>query len=105
MTNKILLNSLKKRSKRAKDKWVNELSIILWAYKTTSRRPTRVTPFALAFGMEVVIPTEIGMPTVRTTMQESRSKGQDLERHLDWVDEERETATIRMDFYQQRAMT
>ena len=105
MTNKILLNSLKKRSKMAKDKWLNELSIILWAFRTTSRRPTRVTPFALAYGMEVVIPTEIGMPTIRTIMQESRAKGQDLERHLDWVDEERDTATIRMAFYQQRAMT
>ena len=89
----------------AKDKWLNELSIILWAFRTTSRRPTRVTPFALAYGMEVVIPTEIGMPTIRTIMQESRAKGQDLERHLDWVDEERDTATIRMAFYQQRAMT
>ena len=39
------------------EKWVDELSGVLWAYRTTSRRPTGVTPFALAYGMEIVILT------------------------------------------------
>ncbi|RVW45955.1 hypothetical protein CK203_068690 [Vitis vinifera] len=29
-------------------------------------RPTGNTPFALTYGMDAVIPTEIGLPTIRT---------------------------------------
>ena len=36
-TNKTLLNVLKKRLEGAKEKWVNELPGVLWAYQTTSR--------------------------------------------------------------------
>ncbi|RVW20112.1 hypothetical protein CK203_115703 [Vitis vinifera] len=59
-----MLNSLNKQLEVAKGKWVDELPSILWVYRTTSRRPTRVTPFALTYGMEVVIPIEIGLPTL-----------------------------------------
>ncbi|KAL6343190.1 hypothetical protein AAG906_020988 [Vitis piasezkii] len=52
----------------------------------------RTTPFALAYGMDVVISTEIGMPTVRTAVQGQIDKIQELERHLDWVDEVRGNA-------------
>ena len=60
-TNKILLNALKKRLEGANKKWVDELLGVLWAYRTTSRRPTGTTPFAVAYGMETNIPTEIGI--------------------------------------------
>ncbi|RVX18333.1 hypothetical protein CK203_006621 [Vitis vinifera] len=72
-----LITALKKRLEQAKGKWVEELPGILWAYRTTPGRPTGNTPFALAYGMDAIIPTEIG-----------RSK---------------ETASIRMADYQQRA--
>ena len=52
-----------------KEKWVDELPRVLWAYQTTSRWPTGTTPFALAYGMETIIPTEIGIPTAKTTLQ------------------------------------
>ena len=67
--NKTLLTALKKRLEWAKEKWVDELLGVLWAYRTTFRRPTRITHFVLAYGMEVVIPTEIGMPTAKTVVQ------------------------------------
>ena len=54
----------------------------------TSRKATGATPFALAYGMEAVIPTEVRMPTTRIVMWEAESNNIDLERHLDWVDEE-----------------
>ena len=68
--NKTLLNSLKKQLEGAKNKWVDKLPSMLWAYRTTNSWPTRVIPFALAYDMEVIIPTEIGMSIVRMTMQE-----------------------------------
>nr|CAN77128.1 hypothetical protein VITISV_003359 [Vitis vinifera] len=63
------------------------------AYRTTPGRPTGNTPFALTYGMDAVIPTEIGIPTIRI----------EAGRNLDWVDEVRESASIRVADYQQRA--
>ena len=74
-SNKTLLTALKKRLDSAKGKWVEELPGVLWAYKTTARKPTGISPFALTYGMEAVIPTEIGLPTVRTTTPKSENAG------------------------------
>ena len=65
-TNKTLVTALKKRLEQAKGKWVEELPGVLWAYRTTPGRPTGNTPFTLTYGMDAVIPTEIGLPTIRT---------------------------------------
>ena len=104
VTNKTLLTVLKKRLERAKGKWVEELSNVLWAYRTTPRRPTGNTPFALAYGMDVVIPMEIGLPTIRTVVRGQGDESTKLGKTLDWADEVRENASIRMADYQQRAV-
>ena len=59
----------------------------------------RNTPFTITYGIEVVIPTEIGMPSARTAVQGQRDEGQELARHLDWANEVKENASIRMAFY------
>ncbi|KAL6337116.1 hypothetical protein AAG906_036430 [Vitis piasezkii] len=102
-TNKTLINALKKRLEQAKGKWVEELPGVLWAYRTTPGRPTGNTPFALAYGMDAVIPTEIGLPTTRTDAAKQDDSNIELGRNLDWADEVRESAAIRMADYQQRA--
>ncbi|RVW62161.1 hypothetical protein CK203_062583 [Vitis vinifera] len=104
-TNKTLITALKKRLEKAKGKWVEELAGVLWAYRTTPRCPTGNTPFALAYGMEAIIPTEIGLPTIRTEAGMQDDANEELGRNLDWADEVRETASIRMADYQQRAST
>ncbi|RVX13989.1 Gypsy retrotransposon integrase-like protein 1 [Vitis vinifera] len=104
-TNKTLINALKKRLEQAKGKWVEELPGVLWAYRTTPGRPTGNTPFALAYGMDAVIPTEIGLPTIRTDAAKQDDTSAELGRNLDWADEVRENAAIRMADYQQRAST
>ena len=55
--------------------------------------------------MEVIIPTEIGLPMVKTIVQELEINEGNLEMYLDWVDEECEVGAVRMASYQQRAMT
>ena len=65
-SNKTLLTALKKRLDSAKGKWVDELPEVLWAYRTIARKPTSMSPFTITYGMEVIIPTEIGMLTIRT---------------------------------------
>ena len=67
---KTLLTALKKRLDSAKGKWVEELPGVLWAYRTTAWKPTGISPFVLTYGMEAVIPTKIGLPTIRTATPE-----------------------------------
>ena len=69
-SNKTLLTALKKRLDSAKGKWVDELPGVLWAYRTTACKPTGISLFEITYGMEAIIPTEIGMPTVRTDIPE-----------------------------------
>ena len=63
-SNKTLLTALKKQLDSTKGKWVEKLLGVLWAYRTTARKPTGISPFALTYGMEAVIPTEISLPTI-----------------------------------------
>ena len=84
---------------------MEELPGVLWAYRTTLGRPTGNTPFALAYGMDAIIPTEIGLPTIRTEAAKQNDANTELGRNLDWADEVRENASIRMTDYQQRAST
>ena len=46
--------------------------------------------------MEVVIPTEIGLPTTKTVMQGQRDDSEKLIRQLDWANEIRGNAAIQM---------
>lgn len=54
--------------------------------------------------IHAIILTEIGMPSARTVVQGQRNENQELERHLDSVDEARENAAIQMESYQQIAI-
>ena len=75
-SNKTLLSAFKKRLHSAKEKWVDELLGVLWAYKTTSRKPMGESMFALIYGMEAIIPTEIWIPTIRTEiLEEANAEG------------------------------
>ena len=53
--------------------------------------------------MDAVIPTEIGLPTTRTEVGQQDDANEELGKNLDWANEIRETASIRMVDYQQRA--
>ena len=74
---------------------------VLWAYRTTARKPTGVSPFVLTYGMEAVVPTEIGLRTIRTAAPESENAGS-VVRELDTSDELREVAAIPIASYQRR---
>ena len=55
----------------------------------TLEQPIENTPFVLAYGMNAIISTEIGMPIARTVVQGQMDEDQELERHLDRADEVR----------------
>ena len=100
-SNKVMLDGMKKRLERAKSLWVEELPNVLWAYRTTPRRSTGETPFALAYGMEAVIPLEVGLPTIRTEAFDSGTNESSITKQLDWLDCRRDRAAIRLAQYQQ----
>ena len=100
-SNKTLLTTLKKRLDSAKDKWVDELPGVLWAYRTTARRLTDISPSALTYGVEAIILTEIGMPTLQIDVPEQLST-KSIVKDLDTTDELRETAVIRIASYHRR---
>ena len=80
---------------------MEELPGVLWAYRTTAQKPTDISHFALTYGMEVVIPTEFGLPTIRIDTLESENV-KSIVRELDVSDELQEAATIHITSYQRR---
>ncbi|GJZ32529.1 hypothetical protein Tco_0577965 [Tanacetum coccineum] len=54
----------------------------------------RDTPFSLTYGMEAVIPAEIGMPTLRTAEVDMVQNNETLEINLDLLEERREHTAI-----------
>ncbi|KAM2403239.1 hypothetical protein ACFX1X_031022 [Malus domestica] len=98
--NRTIFYCLKKKLEQRKGKWHEELPNVLKAYRTTKRKPTGESPFSLAYGTEAVIPTEVGLPTVRTLVVENGENNQQLAHNLDLVDEQREIAALRLANYQ-----
>ena len=80
---------------------MDELPGVLWAYRTTTRRPTGISPFEFTYGMEAIVLTEIGMPMLRTELPK-QSNAEYVIKDLDTVDESREAATVRIALYYRR---
>ncbi|KAJ0942260.1 putative integrase, catalytic core, ribonuclease H domain, ribonuclease H-like superfamily [Helianthus annuus] len=101
-SNKIIINNLKKKLGSKKGKWAEELPYVLWADRTTPKNATGQTPFSLVFGAESVIPTEMVVPTARTSTRDPEENDTNLAQDLDTIEEIRDLARIRMASYQQR---
>ncbi|KAK3000630.1 hypothetical protein RJ639_020343 [Escallonia herrerae] len=102
VTNRTLLQGIKKKLNGAKGLWVDELPKILWAYNTTTRTSTGETPFSLSFGTDALIPVEIGLPSLRVVTDDPIQNEEDLRANLDLLDERREQAAVRLAAYKHR---
>ncbi|XP_010496968.1 PREDICTED: uncharacterized protein LOC104773993 [Camelina sativa] len=100
-SNKTIVKLLKKRLEKSKGNWVEELPGVLWAYRTTTKSSTGETPFSLVYGMEAVIPCEVGVKTARTEHPNLQENEKLMCLELDLLDEKRETAKITNWCYQQ----
>jgi len=49
--------------------WHEMLPYALYGYRTSMRTSTRATPFSLVYGMEVVLPIEVEIPSLRVLME------------------------------------
>ena len=99
VANQSLLKIIKTRLEGAKGVWSDELPGVLWAYRTTVRTPTGETPFKLAYGSEVVKPTEVHMADHRVTMYQDKDIKEQLRLNLVLIDELRTDADERMTRY------
>ncbi|XP_077251974.1 uncharacterized protein LOC143891236 [Tasmannia lanceolata] len=102
VTNRILLQGIKKRLDEKAGRWADELYHVLWAYRTTPRTPTGESPFNLSFGTEAVIPVDIGTPSPRVTSFNEQLNSDGLRANLDLLEEIREESRIRVAAYKQR---
>jgi len=84
-TNKVILNELRKRLGKAKDRWTEELIEVLWAYRCTPQTTTQETPYSLTYGTEAMIPVEVAEPTIRRQMFDLTLNEESLPVNLDLV--------------------
>ncbi|GLT26301.1 hypothetical protein SLA2020_013820 [Shorea laevis] len=117
LVNKAILERIKLRLEQHKARWADKLNNVLWAYRTTSRIATSTiflfdlfscsfiiffnssilanmckTPYNLAFGIKVVIPIEIRVPSFMVTHFDEGRNGQLLWENLNLLAEVREEA-------------
>ena len=87
VTNQSLLKIIKTRLEGAKDIWPDELSSVLWAYRTTTRTLTGETLFRLAYESKAVIPTKVGLTSYRVENYDKNKNDEAIRLQLDLVDE------------------
>ena len=92
VTNRSLLKIIRTQLEEVKGAWLEERPNILWAYRTTTRVPTRETPFRQTSKTEAVIPMEVGLTSIRITAYEEQRNQQELNNNLDLIDEVRDRA-------------
>ena len=63
------------------------------------RTPTGEKPFKMAFGMEAVIPMEIGVSSIRKAWYDKQSNDEGLKLALDCLPEVRDDVAQRMVLY------
>ena len=77
----------------------------MWAYRTSFRTSTGATPYSLINGMEVVLPVEIEIGSLRVALEHQISKtewAQSRYDQLSLLDERRLRATDHVQVYQRK---
>lgn len=72
-------------SKNKKD-WHEKMREANWAYRTTVRTPTQMTPYSLVFGGEAVLPLEMEIPSLRIAVHEKITDDQQVFLRLQELD-------------------
>eukprot|EP00253_Pinus_taeda_P031515 PITA_31515 len=64
-SNKSLINIIKKVLEENKKNWHKKLVNALWADRLTTKRSIGTSPYQLAYGMEAVFPSSLGIPVIK----------------------------------------
>ena len=81
---------------------MEDLPHVLWAYRTTPQRSTGETPFSMTYGAEAVILLETGFLMLRTDAFTLDGNDKLLGKILDLIKERRESAMVRLAYYQHK---
>ncbi|WKA04943.1 hypothetical protein VitviT2T_022936 [Vitis vinifera] len=73
--NKNIKRILRKMVETSRD-WSEKLPFALWAYRTSFRTSTGATPYSLVYGMEVVLPVETEMGSLRVALDQQISEAE-----------------------------
>lgn len=65
LTNRTILQGLKTRLDQSKGEWIEQLPHVLWSCRTTPCTSTGETPYNLTYNTKAVIPSEIGIHSIR----------------------------------------
>ncbi|KAL0457908.1 UNVERIFIED_CONTAM: hypothetical protein Slati_0418000 [Sesamum latifolium] len=98
VSNRILVQGIK-RTGTSRRNWAEELTSVLWAYRTTPRGSTGEIPFSLVYGTEAIIPAELGMPSHRVMNFSEECNENLLRENLDLIEELKEKAFLRAQRY------
>ena len=67
--NKVLKTMLRRMVGDHKSNWHLTLFSALWAYRTSVKTTTGFTPFHLVYGLEVVLPIECEIPSLKIAVE------------------------------------
>lgn len=81
---------------------VEELPSVLWAYRMTARTSTGQTPFSLSFGVEAVVPVDIGIPSPRVEQFDPQGNETSMRLSLDLLEEHCKAKRSRVAEYKNR---
>lgn len=97
VTNRILVNAVKKCLDTAGEIWVDELQSVLRAYRTSKKESTGDTPCALVYRADAVMPVEVKLSTDRIINYNKEINKEDLCFELDAIYERREDSRAKME--------
>jgi hypothetical protein len=63
------------------------LSEALWAHRTSKDGATKVTPFELVYGQEVVLPIEVNLQSCRVAKQDLSSMSNYTKKMMEGIDD------------------
>ena len=63
--------------------WHEMLPFSLHGYRTLARTTTGETPFSLVYGMEVILPVEVQIPSLRIMNEEGLGEDEWIQTRLD----------------------
>ena len=75
---------------------VDEIYDVLWSSWTIVKEATGQTPFRLVYGLEALLPVEIGMQTIRLKHPKQEENRESRLLDLELIDEVRENAAWKM---------
>ena len=102
VTIRTLKAKLKTKLENLKGKGVDYLPEVLLVYRTTRKSATQGTLFALAFGIEVVAPVEVGLKSLRIEFTNAEHNEESLRLNLDLLEKKRDQDLKRAEDYQRK---